>query len=105
MTRDWPRVWAKDRRASLLACTGIIEKALGRQDGVEKVAVSLTHEQDLIEYDPEPATREQLVGTLRDIRHTVRDPRKTRIFEERRDELVRAGTSTCCCKPARSPVS
>ncbi len=30
-------------------CTGTIEKALGRQAGVEQVAVSLTHEQALID--------------------------------------------------------
>src|SRR5881628_3753126 len=30
-------------------CTGMIEKALGRRPGVDKVAVSLTHEQALIE--------------------------------------------------------
>ena len=33
-------------------CTGTIEKALGRRPGVDKVAVSLTHEQALIEYNP-----------------------------------------------------
>lgn len=33
-------------------CTGTIEKALGRMPGVDKVAVSLTHEQALVEYDP-----------------------------------------------------
>ena len=33
-------------------CTGTLEKALGRLPGVEKVAVSLTHEQALVEYDP-----------------------------------------------------
>src|SRR5439155_11186447 len=33
-------------------CTGTIEKALGRLSGVDKVAVSLTHEQALVEYDP-----------------------------------------------------
>ena len=33
-------------------CTGTIEKALGRQPGVDKVAVSLTHEQALVEFDP-----------------------------------------------------
>lgn len=33
-------------------CTGTIEKALGRMPGVDKVAVSLTHEQVLVEYNP-----------------------------------------------------
>ena len=37
-------------------CTGTIEKALGKRPGVDKIAVSLTHEQALIEYDPS-ATR------------------------------------------------
>src|SRR5436309_13461265 len=32
-------------------CTGTLEKALGRLPGVEKVAVSLTHEQARVEYD------------------------------------------------------
>ena len=32
-------------------CTGTIEKALGKRPGVDKVAVSLTHEQALIEYN------------------------------------------------------
>ncbi len=58
---------------------------------MEKVAVSLTHEQALIEYDPERASPEQLVGTLRDIGYTVWDPRKTRTFEEEEDELVGEG--------------
>ncbi len=85
------RVRAKIGGLHCSLCTGTIEKALGRQDGVEKVAVSLTHEQALIEYDPERATPEQLVGTLRDIGYTVWDPRKTRTFEEEEDELVGEG--------------
>src|SRR5215217_7686907 len=48
-------------------CTGTIEKALGRIPGVDKVAVSLTHEQALVEYDPAIARPEQFLQTLRDI--------------------------------------
>jgi len=33
-------------------CTGTLERALGRHPGVHQVAVSLTHEQALVEYDP-----------------------------------------------------
>ena len=33
-------------------CTGTLEKALGSRPGVARVAVSLTHEQALVEYDP-----------------------------------------------------
>jgi heavy metal translocating P-type ATPase len=70
-------------------CTGTIEKALGRLPGVDKVAVSLTHEQALVEYDPAVARPEQFLQTLRDIGYTISDPRKVRPFEEEERELVR----------------
>lgn len=72
-------------------CTGTIEKALGRLPGVDKVAVSLTHEQALIEYDPKIARPEELLQTLREIGYSVSDPRKTRPFEEEEQDLVREG--------------
>jgi heavy metal translocating P-type ATPase len=70
-------------------CTGTIEKALGRLPGVDKVSVSLTHEQALIEYDPVLARPEQLLQTLRDIGYTISDPRKLRAFEEEERDLMR----------------
>ena len=70
-------------------CTGTIEKALGRMPGVDKVAVSLTHEQALVEYDPAVARPEQLLQTLRDIGYTISDPRKLRGLEEEERDLVR----------------
>ncbi len=70
-------------------CTGTIEKALGRMPGVDKVAVSLTHEQALVEYDPAVARPEQFLQTLRDIGYTISDPRKLRPFEEEERDLVR----------------
>ncbi len=72
-------------------CTGTIEKALGRHPGVEKVAVSLTHEQALVEYRPAQVTPKELIGTLKDIGYTVWDPRKARPFEEEERDLVREG--------------
>jgi len=69
-------------------CTGTIEKALGKRPGVNKVAVSLTHEQALIEYDPGVARAEDLLRTLEDIGYTVSDPRKLRPFEEEERALV-----------------
>ena len=72
-------------------CTGTIEKALGRMPGVDKVAVSLTHEQALVEYDPAIARPEQLLQTLRDIGYTISDPRKLRAFEDEERDLVREG--------------
>ena len=70
-------------------CTGTIEKAIGRQPGVDKVAVSLTHEQALIEYDPNVASAEELLQILKDIGYTVSDPRKLRPFDEEERALVR----------------
>src|SRR5713101_269462 len=72
-------------------CTGTIEKALGRMPGVDMVAVSLTHEQALIEYHPAVARPEELLQTLRDIGYTISDPRKLRAFEEEERDLVREG--------------
>jgi copper chaperone CopZ len=69
-------------------CTGTIEKALGRMPGVDKVAVSLTHEQALVEYDPAVARPDELLQTLRDVGYTISDPRKLRAFEEEERDLV-----------------
>lgn len=70
-------------------CTGTIEKALGKRPGVDKVSVSLTHEQALIEFDPNVARAEDLLQVLKDIGYTVSDPRKVEPFEQQERELVR----------------
>jgi len=72
-------------------CTGTIEKALGRLDGVGQVAVSLTHEQALVDYDPGVIAPEWILATLRDIGYELYDPRKLRPFEEEEAALVREG--------------
>jgi len=72
-------------------CTGTIEKALGRMDGVETVAVSLTHEQALIDYDPEAVDPERILSTLRDVGYDLYDPRKLRAFEDEEADLVFEG--------------
>jgi len=72
-------------------CTGSIEKALGRWPGVDKVAVSLTHEQALVEYDPARVRPEALLQTLCEMGYTVWDPRKVRPYEEEEAALVREG--------------
>ena len=69
-------------------CTGTIEKAMGRRPGVDKVAVSLTHEQALIEYDPSMARAEDLLQTLKDIGYTISDPNKLKPFDEEERALV-----------------
>jgi cation transport ATPase len=70
-------------------CTTTIEKALGRRSGVERVAVSLTHEQALVDYDPRRIRPQDLVDTLREIGYTIRDPRKLRPYEDEEADLVR----------------
>jgi len=72
-------------------CTGTIERALGRLPGVDKVAVSLTHEQALVEFDPGVTTPQAILQTLRDIGYTIHDPRKLRAFEDEERDLVREG--------------
>ncbi len=68
-------------------CTGTIEKALRKRRGVDKVAVSLTHEQALIEFDPTLTHAKHLLQILKDIGYTVSDPRKVRPFEEEEGTL------------------
>lgn len=70
-------------------CTGTIEKALGKRPGVDRVSVSLTHEQALIEYDPVVTEADRLLQILKDIGYTVSDPRKVEPFEQQEQELVR----------------
>ena len=70
-------------------CTGTIEKALRKRPGVDKVSVSLTHEQALIEYDPAVARAEDVLQTLKDIGYTISDPRKLRPFDEEERALTR----------------
>lgn len=88
---DRTRIRARIGGLHCSLCTGTIEKALGTKPGVDKVAVSLTHEQALIEYDPKVARPEELLQTLRDIGYSVSDPRKLRSFEEEERDLVREG--------------
>lgn len=88
---DRARIRARIGGLHCSLCTGTIEKALCKQPGVDKVAVSLTHEQALVEYDPRKAEPEQLLQILRDIGYTISDPRKLRPFEEEERDLAREG--------------
>ena len=73
-------------------CTGTIEKALGRRPGVTQVAVSLTHSQALVEYDPKLSDAAALMHTLTAIGYTLQDPRRIEPFEEQERHLVQEGT-------------
>ncbi|MBN9229490.1 MAG: copper-translocating P-type ATPase [Legionella sp. 40-6] len=72
-------------------CTGTIEKALSQHQGVDKVAVSLTHEQALVEFNPLLVEATTLIKTLYDMGYTVSDPRKLRPFEEEERTLINEG--------------
>lgn len=88
---DRARIRARIGGLHCSLCTGTIEKALGKRPGVDSVAVSLTHEQALVEYDPAIAHPEELLQILRDLGYTISDPRKVRPYEEEERDLVREG--------------
>ena len=90
-TEGHRRIRAKIAGLHCSLCTGTIEKALGRMDGVGTVSVSLTHEQALVDYDPEVVDPEEILGTLRDVGYELYDPRKLRPFEDEEADLVREG--------------
>jgi heavy metal translocating P-type ATPase len=69
-------------------CTGTINKAMSRMDGVQQVNVSLAHEEALITYDPAKLTPTQLRDTLRSLGYTVRDSDKVQAYEEQQQELL-----------------
>ncbi|MEE9308955.1 MAG: cation-translocating P-type ATPase [Spirochaetia bacterium] len=88
---DRARIRARVSGLHCSLCTGTIEKALGRMPGVDKVAVSLTHEQALVEYDPKVVKPEIFLKTLRDIGYNISDPRRLRSYEEEERDLMREG--------------
>ena len=69
-------------------CTGTIESALGKKPGVRRVAVSLTHEQALVEFNARENSAEALMGTLQQIGYTLSDPRKVEPFEHQERALA-----------------
>jgi heavy metal translocating P-type ATPase len=88
---DRARIRARIAGMHCSLCTGTIERALGRHAGVDKVAVSLTHEQALVEYDPARVSPADLLETLRAMGYAISDPRKLRPYEEEERDLVREG--------------
>ncbi len=68
-------------------CVESIRKAYSRTDGVLDVGVSLSHEEALVQYEPDKVTPAKLEDTLRSMGYTVRDPNKVRTFEEEEAEI------------------
>src|SRR5712692_4740728 len=79
---DRARIRARIAGMHCSLCTGTIEKALGKHAGVDKVSVSLTHEQALVEYDPVRVQPQDLLLTLQQMGYAISDPRKVQPFEE-----------------------
>lgn len=70
-------------------CAETLRKAVGRLDGVEKVSVSLAHEEALVQFDPGQVSETHIKDAIRSVGYTVRDPTKVRTFEEEEAELHR----------------
>ena len=70
-------------------CVDSIHKALARMKGVGEVAVSLSHEEALVRYEPQKVTPQELKDTLTSLGYSVRDPRKVQAFEEEQAEVRR----------------
>ena len=88
---DRARIRARIAGMHCSLCTGSIEKALARHQGVDKVSVSLTHEQALVEYDPAQVQPQDLLLTLRQMGYVISDPRKLQPFEDQERQLVQEG--------------
>jgi copper ion binding protein len=70
-------------------CAETLRKAVGQLDGVQKVSVSLAHEEALVEFDPNRVEDAQIKDAIRGVGYTVRDPRKVRTLKEQEAELKR----------------
>lgn len=70
-------------------CAETLRKAVGRLAGVERVSVSLAHEEALVEFDPARVAETEIKNATRSVGYTVRDPKKVRTFEEEEAELRR----------------
>lgn len=83
------RVQMKIGGMSCSFCAETLRKAVGRLDGVEKVSVSLAHEEALVQFNPGQVSETSIKDAIRSVGYTVRDPKKIRTFEEEEAELHR----------------
>ena len=63
-------------------CATSIEKAVGRQRGVDEVHVSIAHEEALVRFHPQTTNSTKIKDTLRALGYTIRDPRNVHDAEE-----------------------
>ena len=69
-------------------CAESIEKAYRRREGVERVDVSLAHEEVLVQYDDDLLSEVEIKDTLRQLGYTIRDPEKAKRYEQQQAELA-----------------
>jgi len=70
-------------------CAETLRTVVGRLPGVERVSVSLAHEEALVDFDPDRVGETQIKDAIRSVGYIVRDPDKVRTFEEEDAELRR----------------
>ncbi|MFQ6047631.1 MAG: heavy metal translocating P-type ATPase, partial [Gemmatimonadales bacterium] len=70
-------------------CQETIRRAYALIPGVESVAVSMAHEEALIDYDAGRVDRATLRAVLGELGYSVRDPDHVRAYEEQLEELRR----------------
>jgi Cu+-exporting ATPase len=66
-------------------CVNAIERAIGREKGVDEVHVSLAHEEALVRFRPQETNATRIKDTLTSLGYIVRDPRKVGAFDEQRE--------------------
>lgn len=81
------RFQAKLGGLSCSFCASTLEKAFDKKEGVKKAAVSLAHNEILVEYEPEKQTPDKIKKTIKELGYTVRDPNKVKAFEEQQAEI------------------
>ncbi len=62
-------------------CANSIEKAVGRDKGVDEVHVSIAHEEALIRFRPLKTSATKIKDTLRALGYTIREPLKVQDAE------------------------
>ncbi len=74
----------KIRGASCSFCAASIEKAVGREKGVEEIHFSLAHEEALVRYKAEEIGPTAIKDTFRALGFNIRDPRKVKDIEDQK---------------------
>ncbi|GIW53143.1 MAG: copper-translocating P-type ATPase [Gemmatimonadales bacterium] len=75
-------------------CAQTIERAFRHSPGVNRVSVSLAHEEMLVEYDERKVDEGALKAAVRELGYSIRDADKARAFQQQELELRRRRQQT-----------